>query len=713
MSLPHIKFVKNGAVLLFILLVDILIFYSPLSKRGYLLYADSLPYTLNFSSFNHIANFVFTEKFFGLVANPVYVMNFSLLFKIFYYLSKFITPEQLTVWYVFLPFTIFSYVLYFSFKSYHGSAVVAAIQVLLYIFSITTFDLLFTGGGPIWSYIGGLIFFNSFQKYIDSTRIEYLLILPLASFFGLLNIAFFYSILLACAIYFVTYAILSIQDTAAWKKKMIQSIVGLFVASIICVLVNAFWILPTLTTQKTGQDTYSTNQSLLRGRSVFSTPLNNFQMSYVFRYEPTFKSPYSYFNSNIYKITFYIFLIWLFYGIFRSRLNDKYKSILLVFILLFSFSLGTNFPLWNLFSKIPGWFFLRDPLRLIYLLWYMLLILAGHVFQSKLTSFANDKPVVYLKFGGIAVYLCFAAFVFFKSDIWSFYKKYPIPSEYFTIKDYLSRHDRQSKGMLILPEFGWYQRYTWMDSSFYLPIIDEAFFDNPLILPFIGRTWVPAYFYKFYNGKVKSNDYSAYLGRAGVKYVLLHTDTLSANAPIKIEKDKKMRRVIKGKYLSLYEINDYYYYPLISSPNLVAYSKINPTKYSLELILQDREDLELNLPFNTNWNLYIEPNKSNKQHPPWNFFEDYKYPFLQPVSRGNGAVSQNRNTWTISKKKLKQVLINQGYSISSNKQVILRASLVYTPQSYFYWGKAISYIAVIICLLFLLYRLYLKMISHR
>jgi|GEM_PF-4991142 len=705
------NFIAKNSLLIFFSLISLIsfaIFIIPFYSKGYLLYSDSIPFTLNFQSFSNLSNFVYAEKYLGLLPNPVYIMNFFLVHKIFYILSLFFKQETLTVLYIFFPFLLHNLSLFFSFNLILNNKYVSALLTMSYVFSIVSFDMIFTGGGPLWSNIGGFIFFSSFIKLIQTKNYKYIPIIVCSSVIGFMNIAFFYCCVLGVFFYFIAYLIVK-ANVSSLSLKGVQLSVYLLLTVILILLINSFWILPSLKHHTNVTDTYKTDRTLLLSRSKLATPLHNFQFSYVFRDEPIYSKLYSIYNSSFYRIFFLIALCLSLYGITRKARHSDVLILLIVFILLFFISLGTNFVFWDFLSIFPGWFLLRDPTRVVYFLFFVYLLTLGNATKQ----YRHDNGV-YLWFLGM--FILVNSFVFFNSNIWSYHVNNALPKDYLELQKYLSTIENRTKTAIFLPEFSWYPRYRWMQNKTYVPVISEVLIQNPVILSFFGRNKIPKYFNNFYDNKVPENAIAEYLGATSVKYVIINKDDIDSVAVNNFDQEKGLNKIINGVNLALYEVKNQYYHPLITASPSASFIKVNPTKYRIKIRFDNKAKIVFNMPYSSDWQLYPSEKYANftcdKSLTAYlsgckdlnRFFEgeEFKYFFLKPQLYSTPKRKADfGNEWTLSEADLIKTLPQNEYIVHKDGTIEIQLILFYKPQLYFYVGLLISCF-VFLCLAALL-----------
>jgi hypothetical protein len=729
-----LNFKKRGGLIHFlfiaiITLATLLIFWRPIFNKGVLLYSDNIPPVLNMNSFNKTANYIFTEKYMGLTENPIHIVTYFFIEKLFYLIGLFVNKETLSLLWVILPSIFFNITLYFVFFQFVKKKRAAFLQTLLFIFSLTYFDSLFMGGPlTIWSHIGSLLFFTFFVKYVNEQKNEYLILASIFSILGVLNIAYFYCALLACSFFLVLYFIIYKINLLNFFKK--RPFLILFI--IITILIHFFWLLPYIMSVYKKLTNYGgSDDNLFFGRSLISTPLNNFQFAYAFRPEPTYSKPYYLYKTIIYQITNFSFLfISLFYLIKEIKKNKKILLLFCLFLIFFTISLGNNFPLRNLLAQIPGWFFLRDHMRVLLFSYFIYVLLIGYIITEKSTFFK--------KF--IVLYICFNAIIFFKSDMFGFFSNSVIPNNYVEVVKYLSKDTNKDKSILILPEFNWYIKYKWMGGNFYTPVVFEWLNENPIIMSFIGRSRIPDYFKAFLDKKIKKDHYAQYLGKGGVKYITLHKDGLNFNYSMNreienLDKTIGIKKVVSGENIDLYEISDKYYLPMIYSSTDLKYKKINPSKYEISIHLKDKSRLIFNFPYNPNWNIFLDNKNLDKKCQPLENIvlstktiegsnkdsnvktvvcktnqtflessEDFLYMAVKPLFENTHKTAYNyANEWVLDARDIKESFNKNYYVENPDGSITVNLVLFYKPQSYFYLSIVISSLACLSCLMFLFF----------
>jgi len=162
------------------------------------------------------------------------------------------------------------------------------------------------------------------------------------------------------------------------------------------------------------------------------------------------------------------------------------------------------------------------------------------------------------------------------------------------------------------------------------------------------------------------------------------------------------------------------------------FNKINPTKYKIKyknISENQKLDLKFLSTFHKDWNLYLNPIKSNSKdcnviqeynnegknikecEHTQKFFEgeELSYLWKQPVFEdSHKLVYDYANQWTIDPEYIKANFDKSYYKENPDGSIDIELALYFKPQSYFYLGIIISGTTLILCLGYLGYTFYRK-----
>ena len=711
---------SNWFYLPLVILSTAAIFWRPLTTKGLLFYADMSAPILNSAGFSRISNYLYVEQYFNLIQNPLYITFYFILQKIYYQISLLVSQELLSVLWVMLPYLFNSLVAYGLFGLFVNNKRIVFLQTIIFIFSFYYFNSFFSGGSStIWSIAGGLAMFGLVIKYLEEPRFKYLVLAASASLFGTMNIAFFYCAILATIFYILIFCFFK---KLPWRE-LIRQYRPLVWLLVIGLFLQTFWLLPYLLAYLHYQINFGgpTNVIFLASRSCID-PLNNFNFGRVFQRTPLYLPIFTWYNLPWYKLlTMFALSVVFYWALFKNKKNRLTLSWIFLYLLLFSFTLGAGFILSDLFSHIPGWFFLRNITRFYYLFWFLLVLLIGQVLVRE-----TKKTWRYF----FVAYAIINMAVFFHSDLFKFFSKTSLPEDYQQIVQYLSTAQRQNQGVVILPEvYEGNNYYTWIKNGFYnIPLFDNLLV-NPIVEPYWGRGRVPEYFFPFLDNKVDKNNYAKYLGRADIKYIITGHDLPDCysryyNRELNIgnfDNAKYLSKVIDGPNVKLYEIDDSQYYPVIYADSPVTYQKINPAKYLVKLKINQSTKLVFNQPFNADIKIFPQKFDADdnclvinhfqkvqaKECEPQNIFfqeDDLTYLWRQAAFVDTHKQDYNyANTWFISPAEIKKNIDKQYYRENPDGSIDIELVLYFKPQSYFYIGLFISGMTLLGCLGYLGY----------
>lgn len=723
MSKLYKKFNNSSFIyILIIFLITLGIFWRPLTTNGLMYHTDAGSSIMNMSVLDNLSNYIYVEKYLNYIKNPLYITLFFILQKIYYPISIFASPEIWSAVRVILPYLCLNLSAYLSLYLLVKDRQISFLQTLLFIFNIYYFSTLFHGSiSLIWSISGGLVMFCTVVKYLEEPKYKYLVFASLSSLFGTMNLAFFYCAVVAT----VLYTIIFLLRTGISLKNLFIKYRGLVWLLVLGVLLNCFWLFPYLLSfTKYGIEYGNTNHILFTRYIGFTKPLNNFYFGQVYQYHPLYSQNFHLYNSIWYRFLTTSFLLDLFFlSVFKKHKDSSILSLLLLFLLMFSFTLGTDFILWDTLTYIPGWFFLRNVTRFYYLLLFVQVLILGKI----LVGGVSKIQIFFFIF-----YVSVNILVFFRGDVYKLFTKIELPQDYNQIVNYLSTSPRQNQTAVILPEvYNGNYYYKWINNKFVsLPLFDNILV-NPIVEPYWGRGRIPEYFLPFFDDQIDKNSYAEYLGKAGIKFIIISYDLGDYYSHVpnidNFDYAEGIVKIIDGPNVKLYEIDDYWYNPIIYSDNQVVYKKINPSKYLVKMRIDGESKLVFNRPFNDDIKLYLKRlnkdfvcNESYylddlgvRESQQENIFfqlDDITSLWKKDVFSNTHTQDYGyANKWLIKTDLIKNEFDKEYYYTNDDGSIELELILYFKPQSYFYLGIFISGIALIGCLVYLFtYRLRCK-----
>ncbi|SNQ59715.1 membrane hypothetical protein [Candidatus Methanoperedens nitroreducens] len=319
---------------------------------------------------------------------------------------------------------------------------------------------------------------NNLKKNEKTAKniIGFAIVSTIMSSFSSTNPTLLLSILIAFGIIFVYYIIVE----NGIRIKIIKNLASL---SILCFLINIWWIIPfiislisTKTTSEMGFTTSIIGYSSMHVRSSF---LNLFWLNGMWWWTPYYVSYFDAYSNPALKLLVFIPALIAFLGLlFRNnyrKINTYFGSVVLVLMFL---AKGLHPPLENinffLYNYVPGSFAFREPFPKFYLILIIFLaLLVGSSCNSivnmiRKTEFKHKNAASNLFVTFIAISFMISTFPLITGQIldtgppdfrFSFY--FQIPDYWYQTSNYINNNIEDSR-ILITPDDDFYQMpYKW------------------------------------------------------------------------------------------------------------------------------------------------------------------------------------------------------------------------------------------------------------
>jgi len=436
----------------------------------------------------------------------------------------------------------------------------------------------------------------------------------------------------------------------------------------------------------------------------------------------TSKNLYS--NSNILiaiSMGYFIFLIIAI--LFKKRKQEKnWLHYLIFFIILFFLLMRLTPPFDKINSFVYQFFkFFRSPDKLfVFYPFFYLILLSLLLYYSKFSRRIINTILILVLIipfpfyiGGIPKYLSYKD----RSDYSATVK---IPQEYYDIRKIINE-DIYQLSIISLPysvvnSINWVNypkwHYTGLDvlSMMYDKLyISSNTFDHPCLETKLS--------FKEYNeaGIVNKEKFIALLQKFSGKYIILHKDitkdwidnSQTINNTIKVlESDRALKQLDNNDYFTLFELDDNYLVPLISSSKSEIYfQKVNPVKYKIFFPnLKENTTIEFHQSYDVGWKLYIKPKTDINWNDPLKYYKntkttefipiekifkinDLSYIWKRPIfDNTHQMVKDYANSWTIDPQFIRENYPDEYYIKNKDGSIAVEIVIYFRPQSYFCGG---------------------------
>ena len=659
-----------------LIFLTILLFKPIIFNPGYPSWSDNANYpVLNMDRYGDISNFSYSDKHSGLVYNSNILLTEFFANKLALILNHYISDQRnLSVVWVIFPYIVMSISMYISIKNVIGKSKISFLLTTLYIFSLVGLTNVSSGWVTTsYSQAGGLLFLSFFVRYLRERNLKDIFIMSFVSLASFTNIANMYGNLIVCFFMLAIWVLLygkSLKETLYLYRHLL--LLPLLVAAM-----NFYWLLPLPFMSRQAGFSFDLKNIYSSDSYTF---INTFNFVSNFSLFKPAQEVFGFFNSGLYRTLFTIFLVSVIYSASLKLRGDKFLVFLFTgYLLLFVLSMGDRVSLmWDLLQQLPTSFLIRSPQLKFYTTeFFFLSTIAGYLIANYRT-----RELLYI----ISALIFVGAVDFSKGKIFSHWSNISIPDDYIEIVYYLSREDNKHETVMKFPPTNGGPRLKWRDDIYTYPILDSMLY-NPIVVRTWGDSMVPIYLRDVYHDS--SLESSERLGDGGVRYVLVHKDY--SNFPVKrdFKEDLGLEPVVSGDNVDLYRVSDEFYKPLFYSDDasFLTYKRINPVmhvvyaspgnlvtfnrQHDVSLKLYDNKDVEESGYYRCNFSI----GDLN--------FCDVLLLKIKPLPK-QPLDRDYKNNWILPEN-------------SSGSYVVY-----YEPQMYFYIGLVVSFMALILHILYLL-----------
>ena len=306
-----------------------------------------------------------------------------------------------------------------------------------------------------------------------------------------------------------------------------------------------------------------------------------------------------------------------------------------------------------------------------------------------------------------------------------------IPNEYFKIKKIID-NDNTQQFVLSIPDTGILNPKKWNFKGYsfnlykkniiYSLASDNVLFGNKSSFQDYDST-----------EKVDLTEFIYLLQKFSIRFILLHKDfdnSISESSKNSIgsinqlENKKILKKIEENEYFALYELDKVYQVPIISSKDgKTCFQKINPVKYKIFIPnLKGKINLEFNNIFSNWWRIYIEPSansmvgneveyyKMSDTHE-YNYNEkifeisDLKYLFSNPIfNNSHKMVKDYANSWEVDSEYIKKNYSEKYYKVNQDGSIGVELTIYFKIQSYYHYGLLIIIISFLTAIGYVVYK---------
>jgi hypothetical protein len=602
----------------------------------------------------------------------------------------------------------------------------------IYSINILTFSIfagIYTGPKGFTTFYYIYIFlpliFALFLKIIKELSPVNLLVFSVLFFISSIsfdNFAFFAGLMI---VEFIFFLILLFTSEKKYKLKILRNFIIVFLVQIFLLsyyLVPYFMSMFTYVPNLLGSNPYYDNP----GNYLDMISSNSPSIIYPFTFSSSYFSyPYQNLystlkNANLFIAFTSLYVLILLIALFLRKKGDEKKwvnfLILYIFLFVLIMRLREPFEKINYFIySIPVFAIFRGPDKLFIFYPFFFLILLALVLNfsqinKKLVSFFLIVLLLIpfpFYIGGIPKYLGSETKTFLGSSSNDGYKYLiKVPDNYLKIKNILKDENLDLSIIDLPPSFHWqfYPELDYYGINFFAYFCDIRYvascnYDNG------GLANIKSFDVYNKQNVVDTQKFLSLVQKFNGKYILLHKDLDKYVTPgfkvidktiDSLEKDKIIKRIEDNTNFILFELDQKYLSPLISSDNetKIYFKKISPVKYKILISnLSQETNIEFYQTFNPSWKIYANTKpdydlySSNWFYKTANVvecksdskiieFEDFTNLIKKPLfDESHSMIKDYANSWVVDPSYIKEILPPKYYKLNKDGSIDIELTL--------------------------------------
>jgi hypothetical protein len=696
---------------------------------------------------NHIKNSLFSwsSEYFGqgINSNAYLTLPFSYLLYLLNIAGFSYSTICNFLFFLFLTGSFYSFFLAIKNIEKEISFSIRLLTSFIYSINILTFSILagiYTGPTGVipfyYIYVFVPLIFALFFKIIKEFSLINLLIFSVLFFISSIsfeNLAFFIGLIL---VEFIFLLVLLFASEKKYKLRFIRNFVIIFLAQIFLLsyylipyLISLFPNASNILSSNPGYGISGGYLNMIKGNSPSIIYPFTFTISkYFYPYQNLYSNLK---NTNIFIAftSLYIFILLIFLFLRKKGNENKWINFLIFYIFLFVLLMRFTKPFESMnyfIYRIPIFGVFRGPDKLFTFYPFFFLILLALILNY---SHINKKLINFLLIflllipfpfyiGGIPKYLGSNSNTFLSSSNNASYKYLiKIPDNYLKVKNILDNEKLDISVIDLPPSFHWqfYPEFDYYGVNFLAYFLDircvtSSNFDNPESM----NTKSFDVYNK--NGVIDIQKFLGLIQKFNGKYILIHKDLDKYVTPgskiinqtiDKLEKDKVLKRLEDNENFTLFELDEKYLSPLISSDNKtkIYYKKISPVKYKVLISnLSEETNIGFYQTFDASWKVFenAEPDydsyRKNWLYETANTVEhksdfkiieseDFTYLFKKPLfDETHSMIKDYANSWKVDPGYIKENLSPDSYKLNKDGSIDIELTIYYKSQIIFYIG---------------------------
>ena len=647
--------------------------------------------------------------------------------------------------FLFLILSFFSFYISIKIINKNIKVIPRFILSLIYSINIFTFNIFADSSGYtgfffiyifiplLFAFFGKILFQDNFKDYI------YFSIIFLMSTVGYANIAFLVALIFLQIVFLIIFIIIKkIRLNFLIVKKVLLIFSIEFSLSLYFLLPWFLMSLPIGGWISEGSVLGSYFDQIVHYQYGI---LYNFSLSMT-SYKYPFANLYS--SSEIFVAITLGYIIFIFIELLLQKKDSKKHWIgyLIFTVVLFILMMRIAPPFDSLntyiYEKIPIFKLFRSANKLFVFYPFFSLTLMGLLFtHRKINKKIINIILILILFipipyyiGGIPKYLKASGP---GHQEWQHNYAIQIPEEYNDIKSIVDK-DKKQLTIISIPsgDMSYYPKWNYVG----VPILGMVYNKNYMVSFTNDHCYVinKSSFMEYNNlDKPDLEKLLSILKKFSCQFIILHKDvdpeviknsSNLINSVKELEKADILRRVVDNDYFTLYELDDSYIIPILSSDkNEIYFQKINPVKYKIFIPnVNNKLDLDFHRAYHYLWKIYIEPRTNVSKCQPIEYYSttntyeceykeklfeysDLKYLWKKPAFEStHQMVKDYANRWEIDPEYVKKNYPEDYYKVNPDGSISLELVIYFKAQTYFYFGIIIIILAGTSLLVYLIYK---------
>jgi len=696
---------------------------------------------------NHIKSCFFTwsSEFSGqgLYSSMYLTLPFLYLFYFLYNVGFSYSTISNFLVFLFLTGSFYSFFLAIKIIEKEISFNIRLLASFIYSINILTFSIfagIYTGpkGFTPFYYIYVFIplIFALFFKIIKEFSLIHLLIFSVLFFISSIsfgNLAFFAGLIL---VEFIFLLILLFTSEKKHKLRILRNFIIIFLAQIFLLSyhlvpysISMFAYASNLLSSNPYHDIAGNYLNMISGNSPSIIYPFTFTISYFFYPYQNLYSSLKNTNLFIAFTSLYIFILLIVLFLRKKGNENKWINFLIFYIFLFILIMRLRKPFENInyfIYKIPVFAVFRGPDKLFvfypffFLILLVLVLNYGQINKKLVNFFLIFLLLIPFPFyiGGIPKYLGSNSNTFLSSSGNASYKYLiKIPDNYLKIKNILDNEKLDLSVIDLPPSFHWqyYPEFDYYGINFFsyfynIRYVASCNFDNG------GLANIKSFDKYNKQGVINTQKFLGLIQKFNGKYILVHKDLdkyITPSSKIinktinKLEKDKVLKRLEDNENFTLFELDEKYLSPLISSDNetKIYFKKISPVKYKVLISnLSEKTNIEFYQIFESSWKIFANAEPHYDLYSKNWFYEmanavecksdfkmieseDFTYLFQKPLfDESHSMIKDYANNWKVDPGYIKENLPEDSYKLNKDGSIDIELTIYYKNQIIFYVG---------------------------